>query len=61
MDYNSVKKLLQPYLENFKGEEGFFVDDKRRIQYFHHNPANVDAKEVLLKISAMDTQKWMIW
>jgi len=54
MDANTIKKVLEPYLTDFTNKEGYFEDDKRCIQYFNHNPANVDAKEVVLKISAMD-------
>ena len=54
MDIATIKNVIAPYLEHFRNEEGYFEDDERCIRYFGHNPANTDAQEVLLKISAMN-------
>lgn len=49
-----IKSVIAPYLKKFRDGEGYFEDDKRCINYFRQNAANVDAHEILLKISAMD-------
>lgn len=54
MDITIIKEVIAPYLDNFRNAEGYFEDDDRCLRYFRHNPINVDAQEILLKISAMD-------
>ena len=54
MTNQEFQRILQPYLNDFSQEEGYFDDDEKRIAYFRQNPANEDAKEVVLKISTME-------
>ena len=54
MTNQEFQRILQPYLNDFSQEEGYFDDDEKRIAYFKQNPANEDTREVVLKISTME-------
>jgi len=45
---------LKKYLDIFRGQETYFVNDVRNLEYFKANPANTKREEIHQKLSVMD-------
>lgn len=54
MNSQDFQHIIQPFLNDFSQEEGYFDDDKKRIMYFKNNPLNENSEEIVIKISTME-------
>lgn len=49
-----IAKVIDPYLDKFKSQEGYFTADRMRHNYFEKHPQNTELEEVRLKVSAIE-------
>jgi len=49
-----IAQVIDPYLDKFKGQEGYFTADRMRHNYFEKHPQNTELEEVRLKVSAIE-------
>lgn len=49
-----IKKAIEPFLDRFKNQEGYFTGDRMRHNYFFHHPQNDTLEEIKLKVSAIE-------
>ena len=45
-----IEEVLNPFIEKFIGQEGYFVEDDKALKFFHAHPLNTDPQDVLLKV-----------
>lgn len=50
----NFESTLKNYLEIFLDQQMYFVSDRRNLEFFQKNPANVSAEDIRLKIGAVD-------